>query len=97
VDSSTRARDLCQNISERLDLRTVEGFSLIVKIREKVFSVPDGEFFFDYVRLLTDWMKKTRPSRSGKNRLLYCKFGRVNCKVTISRSNYKYLFHISTC
>jgi len=64
VDSSTRARDLCQNISERLDLRAVEGFSLIVKIRERAFSVPDGEFFFDYVRLLTEWMKKTRPSRS---------------------------------
>lgn len=97
MDSSTRARDLCQNISERLDLCAVEGFSLLVKIREKAFSVPDGEFFFDYVRLLTEWMKKTRPSRSGKNRLLYCKFGRVNCNVTISRSNYKYLFHISTC
>lgn len=64
VDSSTRARDLCQNISERLDLRTNEGFSLFVKIWDKVFSVPDGDFFFDYVRLLTEWMKKSRPSRS---------------------------------
>jgi hypothetical protein len=71
VDSSTRARDLCQNVSERLDLHTDEGFSLFVKIRDKVLSVPDGDFFFDYVRLLTDWMKKTLPSRSGKNKLLY--------------------------
>ncbi|PSN40482.1 Myosin-VIIa [Blattella germanica] len=65
VDSSTRARDLCQSISERLDLRTSEGFSLFVKLWDKVFSVPDNDFFFDYVRLLTDWMKKARPSRTG--------------------------------
>lgn len=70
MDSSTRARDLCQNISDRMDLRTNEGFSLFVKIWDKVFSVPDGDFFFDYVRLLTEWMKKARPSRSGKKRLL---------------------------
>jgi myosin-7 len=70
VDSSTRARDLCQNISERLDLRTSEGFSLFVKLWDKVFSVPEGDFFFDYVRLLTDWMKKARPSRSGEGKLL---------------------------
>jgi myosin-7 len=56
VDSSTRARDLCQNISERLELQTKEGFSLFVKLWDKVFSVPEGDFFFDYVRLLTDWM-----------------------------------------
>jgi myosin-7 len=53
-----------------MDLRTNEGFSLFVKIWDKVFSVPDGDFFFDYVRLLTEWMKKARPSRSGKKRLL---------------------------
>lgn len=70
MDSSTRARDLCQNIAERLDLQTNEGFSLFVKLWDKVFSVPEGDFFFDYVRLLTDWMKRARPSRSGKNTLL---------------------------
>ncbi|PNF26048.1 Myosin-VIIa [Cryptotermes secundus] len=64
VDSSSRARDLCQNIAERLDLQTNEGFSLFVKLWDKVFSVPEGDFFFDYVRLLTDWMKRARPSRS---------------------------------
>jgi hypothetical protein len=29
------------------------------------------------VRLLTDWMKKARPSRSGKNRLLHWNVNRV--------------------
>ncbi|KAJ9583263.1 hypothetical protein L9F63_022396, partial [Diploptera punctata] len=65
VDSSTRAKDFCQNISQRLNLRSSEGFSLFVKIADKVISVPEGDFFFDFVRHLTDWIKKARPSRDG--------------------------------
>ncbi|PNF26020.1 hypothetical protein B7P43_G06377 [Cryptotermes secundus] len=65
VDSSTRAKDFCQNISQRLNLRSSEGFSLFVKIADKVISVPEGDFFFDFVRHLTDWIRKARPSRDG--------------------------------
>ncbi|CAG2066376.1 unnamed protein product, partial [Timema podura] len=67
VDSSTRAKDFCQNISQRLNLRSSEGFSLFVKIADKVISVPEGDFFFDFVRHLTDWIKKARPSRDGSS------------------------------
>lgn len=66
VDSSTRAKDFCHNISQRLNLRSSEGFSLFVKIADKVISVPEGDFFFDFVRHLTDWIKKARPSRDGE-------------------------------
>lgn len=65
VDSSTRAKDFCTNISQRLTLRSSEGFSLFVKIADKVISVPEGDFFFDFVRHLTDWIKKARPTRDG--------------------------------
>lgn len=65
VDSSTRAKDFCQNISQRLNLRSSEGFSLFVKIADKVISVPEGDFFFDFVRHLTDWIRKARPTRDG--------------------------------
>ncbi|EEB17358.1 myosin VII, putative [Pediculus humanus corporis] len=65
VDSSTKAKDFCHNISQRLNLRSSEGFSLFVKIADKVISVPEGDFFFDFVRHLTDWIKKARPSRDG--------------------------------
>uniref|UniRef100_A0A1B0D0B9 Myosin class i heavy chain n=1 Tax=Phlebotomus papatasi TaxID=29031 RepID=A0A1B0D0B9_PHLPP len=67
VDSSTRAKDFCHNISQRLTLRSAEGFSLFVKIADKVISVPEGDFFFDFVRHLTDWIKKARPTRDGTN------------------------------
>nr|XP_043897586.1 unconventional myosin-VIIa-like isoform X4 [Solea senegalensis] len=60
VESSTKAKDFCQNISGRLMLKSSEGFSLFVKITDKVISVPDGDFFFDFVRHLTDWIKKAR-------------------------------------
>ncbi|XP_043214510.1 myosin-VIIa-like isoform X4 [Amphibalanus amphitrite] len=65
VDSSTRAKDFCHNIAQRLNLKSSEGFSLFVKIADKVISVPEGDFFFDFVRHLTDWIKKAKPSRDG--------------------------------
>ncbi|XP_022531702.2 unconventional myosin-VIIa isoform X1 [Astyanax mexicanus] len=61
VESSTKAKDFCLNISGRMLLKSSEGFSLFVKISDKVISVPDGDFFFDFVRHLTDWIKKNRP------------------------------------
>ena len=66
VDSNTRSKDFCANIAERLGLRTSEGFSLFVKISDKVISVPDGDFFFDFVRHLTEWLKRARQNKDGK-------------------------------
>ncbi|KAK2848266.1 hypothetical protein Q7C36_009948 [Tachysurus vachellii] len=65
VESSTKAKDFCLNISGRLLLKTADGFSLFVKISDKVISVPEGDFFFDFVRHLTDWIKKARPAKEG--------------------------------
>jgi myosin-7 len=60
VSSSTRAKDFCKAIGQRLGLKSVEGMSLFVKIADKVISVPEGDFFFDFVRHLTEWLKKTK-------------------------------------
>uniref|UniRef100_H2YRW8 Uncharacterized protein n=1 Tax=Ciona savignyi TaxID=51511 RepID=H2YRW8_CIOSA len=65
VESSTRAKDFCQNIANRLRLKSADGFSLFVKIADKVISVPENDFFFDFVRHLTDWLKKARPTKDG--------------------------------
>ncbi|XP_016887435.1 myosin VIIAa isoform X2 [Cynoglossus semilaevis] len=65
VESSTKAKEFCQNISTRLLLKSPEGFSLFVKISDKVISVPEGDFFFDFVRHLTDWIKKSRSAKEG--------------------------------
>lgn len=63
VDSGTRAKDFCQIISEKLNIKSSEGFSLFVKITEKVISVPAEDFFFDFVRHLSEWLKKARPKQ----------------------------------
>uniref|UniRef100_A0AAR2JPA2 Myosin VIIAa n=1 Tax=Pygocentrus nattereri TaxID=42514 RepID=A0AAR2JPA2_PYGNA len=65
VKEYTKAKDFCLNISGRLLLKSPEGFSLFVKISDKVISVPEGDFFFDFVRHLTDWIKKARPAKDG--------------------------------
>ena len=65
VKSSTRASDLCQAIAQRLNMKSAEGFSLFVKVQDKVISVPDGDFFFDFVRHITDWIRKGRSLSEG--------------------------------
>jgi len=30
-----------------------------------VISVPEGDFFFDFVRHLTEWLKRARQTRDG--------------------------------
>ena len=65
VDSSTRSKDFCCTIAERLGLASAEGFSLFVMISDKVISVPESDFFFDFVRHLTEWLRRTR-ARDGR-------------------------------
>ncbi|XP_012269099.2 myosin-VIIa-like isoform X2 [Athalia rosae] len=64
VHSSTRTVDICNDIADRLQLKSSDGFSLMIKITDKVFSVPSNYFFFDFVHELTEWMKDSRPTRS---------------------------------
>uniref|UniRef100_A0A8C8JL65 Myosin VIIAb n=1 Tax=Oncorhynchus tshawytscha TaxID=74940 RepID=A0A8C8JL65_ONCTS len=64
-DNTDEVREFSLNISGRLLLKSSEGFSLFVKITDKVISVPEGDFFFDFVRHLTDWIKKARPAKDG--------------------------------
>ncbi|EDQ89347.1 uncharacterized protein MONBRDRAFT_37062 [Monosiga brevicollis MX1] len=70
VESSTRAKDFCASIGEKLGLQTTEGFSLFVKIADKVISVPEGDFFFDFVRHLTEWLKKTKQGTAPKDQMV---------------------------
>ncbi|VDK73284.1 unnamed protein product [Litomosoides sigmodontis] len=56
VDSTAKARDFCYRIAARLGLNSVDGFALFVKVNSKVISIPDDEFFFDFLRQLYEWM-----------------------------------------
>ena len=48
------------NFILRLRLKSSEGFSLFVKISEKAIPVKDDNFFFDFVRQLTELLKKNK-------------------------------------
>lgn len=71
VHSSTKADDLCEVIAERMRLKSSDGFSLFVKISDKVFSVPNEFFFFDFIHELMEWMKKSRPSKAAITQVQY--------------------------
>merc|ERR1719419_1443676 len=60
IDSSTRAGDLCKKIASHLDMKNHLGFSLFVHIQDKTISIKEDQFIFDFIRQLTDVMKRSK-------------------------------------
>uniref|UniRef100_A0A8C5JLE3 Myosin VIIB n=1 Tax=Junco hyemalis TaxID=40217 RepID=A0A8C5JLE3_JUNHY len=65
VGTNTKIQTLCQNIASKLQLHSWEGFSLFVKIADKVISQNEADYFFDSLRQVTDWNKRNRPGKEG--------------------------------
>uniref|UniRef100_A0A8C2TWW9 Myosin VIIB n=1 Tax=Coturnix japonica TaxID=93934 RepID=A0A8C2TWW9_COTJA len=65
VGTNTKNRTLCQNIASKLQLSSWEGFSLFVKIADKVISQNEADYFFDSLRQVTDWTKRNKPAKDG--------------------------------
>ncbi|MED6293061.1 hypothetical protein CHARACLAT_006957, partial [Characodon lateralis] len=65
VATSTRIRDLIQNISKNLKLVSADGFSIFVKTHDKVLSLNDADYFFDSLRQITDWSKQAKRIKEG--------------------------------
>ncbi|XP_075425742.1 unconventional myosin-VIIb isoform X2 [Ascaphus truei] len=62
VGTNTKVRELCQNIAAKQQLGSWEGFSIFVKITDKVISLNDQDCFYDALRALNDWIRKSRPA-----------------------------------
>uniref|UniRef100_A0AAQ5YI30 Uncharacterized protein n=1 Tax=Amphiprion ocellaris TaxID=80972 RepID=A0AAQ5YI30_AMPOC len=69
VSTSTRIRDLIQNISKKLHLASADGFSIFVKTHDKVLSLNDADYFFDSLRQITDWSKRAKRIKDGSGPL----------------------------
>ncbi|XP_075273720.1 unconventional myosin-VIIb [Opisthocomus hoazin] len=67
VGTNTKVRSLCQNIASKLQLSSWEGFSLFVKIADKVISQNEADYFFDSLRQVTDWNRRNKPGKDGVN------------------------------
>uniref|UniRef100_A0A8C6NF36 Uncharacterized protein n=1 Tax=Melopsittacus undulatus TaxID=13146 RepID=A0A8C6NF36_MELUD len=65
VGTNTKIRTLCQNIASKLQLSSWEGFSLFVKIADKVISQNEADYFFDSLRQVTDWNRRNKPGKDG--------------------------------
>uniref|UniRef100_UPI00358F5089 unconventional myosin-VIIa-like isoform X2 n=1 Tax=Myxine glutinosa TaxID=7769 RepID=UPI00358F5089 len=50
VESTSKAKDLCEVIVKKFQIKSADGFSLFVKAQDKVLSMPNGEFFFDFLK-----------------------------------------------
>ncbi|XP_035917613.1 myosin-VIIa-like isoform X3 [Anopheles stephensi] len=69
IESCTKTKDLIQTITRRLELKSGEGFSLFIKVMDKVLSVPEDYFLFDFIFELMEWLRETHPSRTNDNRI----------------------------
>ncbi|XP_071343259.1 unconventional myosin-VIIa isoform X2 [Trachinotus anak] len=65
ISTSTRIKDLIQNITNKLGLASADGFSIFVKTHDKVLSLNDADYFFDSLRQITDWSKKAKRIKDG--------------------------------
>uniref|UniRef100_A0A8C3X1R9 Unconventional myosin-VIIb n=1 Tax=Catagonus wagneri TaxID=51154 RepID=A0A8C3X1R9_9CETA len=65
VGTNTRVRDVCESVATRLQLASWEGCNLFIKISDKVISQKEGDFFFDSLRQVSDWVKKNKPQKEG--------------------------------
>ncbi|XP_032846433.2 unconventional myosin-VIIb isoform X2 [Tyto alba] len=65
VGTNTKIRTLCQKIASKLQLSSWEGFSLFVKIADKVISQNEADYFFDSLRQVTDWNRRNKPGKDG--------------------------------
>uniref|UniRef100_A0A3P8TVQ5 Si:ch73-194h10.2 n=1 Tax=Amphiprion percula TaxID=161767 RepID=A0A3P8TVQ5_AMPPE len=74
VSTSTRIRDLIQNISKKLRLASADGFSIFVKTHDKVLSLNDADYFFDSLRQITDWSKRAKRIKDGPLNISYLVF-----------------------
>ncbi|XP_011361982.1 unconventional myosin-VIIb [Pteropus vampyrus] len=70
VGANTRVREVCESIATRLQLASWEGCSLFIKIADKVISQKEGDFFFDSLRQVSDWVKKSKPQKEGTPMML---------------------------
>ncbi|XP_036421253.1 unconventional myosin-VIIb [Colossoma macropomum] len=65
VTTTTRIRDLCRNIANKLALSSADGYGLFAKTTNKVVSMDDQQYFFDNLKQLTDAPKKGKKAKEG--------------------------------
>lgn len=72
IESSTKARDLIEHIVKSFKMKSDEGFSLFVKMGDKVSSVPEDNYIFDFIYELVHFMIKSQmPTRTNEKNVQF--------------------------
>ncbi|OXU26252.1 hypothetical protein TSAR_006991 [Trichomalopsis sarcophagae] len=64
IHSATRGMDMCDEISKKLQLHSSAGFSLYFRIADRLISMPQYYFFFDFIREVIDWIIRLKRVHS---------------------------------
>ncbi|XP_060723716.1 unconventional myosin-VIIa [Tachysurus vachellii] len=65
VATNTKIRDLIKTIADELGLISDVGFSIFVKTPDKVLSLNEADYFFDSLKQITNWSRKTKMVKDG--------------------------------
>lgn len=71
VESSTKAKNLIEAIAKSFKMKSSEGFALFVKISDKVISVPENYFVFDFIYEIINIMQSQMPARTKDKNVHY--------------------------
>ncbi|EDW04273.1 myosin-VIIa [Drosophila grimshawi] len=64
IESHTRGAELIAEIANRLELKSQLGFSIFMKIGEKVYAMPETDFVFDFITHLLHYLRQQKTIRS---------------------------------
>ncbi|KAI6218245.1 hypothetical protein M3Y95_01169700 [Aphelenchoides besseyi] len=57
VKSGSKVVDLCVKLGQLLGFKSTEGFSLFIRLGNKVISMPESEYFFDQIAQISKWIQ----------------------------------------
>ncbi|BFF95665.1 myosin-VIIa [Drosophila madeirensis] len=64
IESHTRGAELIAEISQRLQLKSPLGYSIFLKMGDKVYAMPEDDFVFDFISQLLYWLRQQKTIRS---------------------------------
>ncbi|ALC40097.1 CG15831 [Drosophila busckii] len=64
IESHTNGAQLIQDIAQRLELKSHVGFSIFLKLGEKVYAMPETSFVFDFITELLQHLRQQKSIRT---------------------------------
>lgn len=69
IESASKAKDLVNAITKRLELQSSLGFSLFIVMADKAFSIPEEVYLFDFIYEISEYTRANQPTRTLDNQV----------------------------